>query len=43
VFPRSSGHAEREQLWQLAMILLHVYLFGGSYAAQARSIARRYA
>lgn len=43
VFPRASGHEERKPLWQLAMILLHVYLFGGSYAAQARTIARRYA
>lgn len=42
-FPRAEGHAEREQLWQLAMILLHVYLFGGGYADQARRIARRYA
>ncbi|MGH2959751.1 MAG: fructosamine kinase family protein [Solirubrobacterales bacterium] len=43
VFPRAAGHEEREQLWQLAMILLHVYLFGGSYAGQARAIANRYA
>jgi fructosamine-3-kinase len=43
VFPRADGHAERTQLWQLAMILLHVYLFGGSYTSQARSIAQRYA
>lgn len=43
VFPRASGHEDREQLWQLAMILLHVCLFGGSYVGQARAIARRYA
>jgi fructosamine-3-kinase len=43
VFPRAAGHEEREQLWQLAMILLHVLLFGGSYVAQARGIAKRYA
>ncbi|MBJ7458328.1 MAG: fructosamine kinase family protein [Thermoleophilaceae bacterium] len=43
VFPRAAGHEEREQLWQLAMILLHVYLFGDSYSEQARAIARRYA
>jgi fructosamine-3-kinase len=42
-FPRADGHAEREQLWQLAMILLHVLLFGGAYVSQARSIAARYA
>ncbi|MFT4049792.1 MAG: fructosamine kinase family protein [Solirubrobacterales bacterium] len=43
VFPRADGHAERTELWQLAMILLHVYLFGGSYTTQARMIAQRYA
>jgi fructosamine-3-kinase len=42
VFPRSAGHEQREPLWQLAMILLHVYLFGGSYVAQARQIVARY-
>jgi fructosamine-3-kinase len=42
VFPRAAAHEEREQLWHLAMILLHVCLFGGSYVAQARAIARRY-
>lgn len=43
VFPRAEGHEDRTQLWQLAMILLHVYLFGGSYSAQARAIAQKYA
>jgi fructosamine-3-kinase len=43
VYPRASGHEDRERLWQLAMILLHVYLFGSSYTAQARAIARQYA
>lgn len=42
LFPRADGHSEREPLWQLAMILLHVYLFGGGYAAQARQIIARY-
>jgi fructosamine-3-kinase len=42
VFPRASGYEDREQLWQLAMILLHVLLFGGSYVGQARAIAQRY-
>lgn len=42
VFPRAAGHAERKPLWQLAMILLHVYLFGKSYAEQARTITRHY-
>jgi fructosamine-3-kinase len=43
VFPLAPGHEQRKHLWQLAMILLHVYLFGGSYAGQARTIADRYA
>jgi fructosamine-3-kinase len=42
VFPRAEGHAEREPLWQLAMILLHVYLFGGSYVQQARELTSRF-
>lgn len=42
VLPRADGHAERRELWQLAMILLHVYLFGSSYSARARGIVRRY-
>lgn len=42
VFPRAEGHEERTSLWQLAMILLHVYLFGESYAPRARAIARQY-
>jgi fructosamine-3-kinase len=42
VHPLSPGHEERERLWQLGMILLHVYLFGGGYRAQALSIANDY-
>ncbi|MBJ7332708.1 MAG: fructosamine kinase family protein [Solirubrobacteraceae bacterium] len=42
VFPRAPGHEERKPLWQLAMILLHVYIFGDSYAGQARAIAQKY-
>ena len=41
-FPIADGFSERVPLWQLAMILLHVYLFGGSYEAQAAAIAKRY-
>lgn len=41
-FPLAAGHRRRERLWQLAMILLHVYLFGGGYREQARSIAGDY-
>lgn len=42
VHPLSEGHEDRVPLWQLAMILLHVYLFGGGYEAQAVAIARNY-
>ena len=42
VSPRAAGHEERKQLWQLAMILLHVYLFGGNYVQQARQITASY-
>lgn len=42
VAPLAEGHAEREALWQLGMILLHVYLFGGGYRGQALAIANAY-
>jgi fructosamine-3-kinase len=42
VSPLSEGHSERIVLWQIGMILLHAYLLGGSYGAQAVSMARRY-
>lgn len=42
VFPRAAGHAEREQLWQLAMLLLHVHLFGAGWAARTTALAERY-
>lgn len=42
IAPRAPGHEDRKPLWQLAMILLHVLLFGGAYVTQARSIANRY-
>lgn len=41
-FPIADGFQERVPLWQLAMILLHVFLFGGSYEAQALAIAKQY-
>ena len=41
-FPLAEGHEDRIPLWQLAMILLHVYLFGGSYEQQAVTIAHHY-
>jgi fructosamine-3-kinase len=42
VAPVAPGFEQRKPLWQLAMILLHVYLFGRSYAEQAKQIARGY-
>lgn len=42
VHPLAEGHEERIALWQLAMILLHVYLFGGGYEGQAVAIAKGY-
>lgn len=42
VSPPADGHAGRVQLWQLGMILLHVYLFGGAYRGQALAIAKSY-
>lgn len=43
VHPLADGHQDRVALWQLEIILLHVALFGGAYAQQAISLARRYA
>lgn len=40
--PLAEGWHERTRLWQLAMILLHVYLFGRGYREQALAIARGY-
>ena len=41
-FPPAPGHAERVGLWQLHPVLVHVCLFGGAYAAQARRLVSRY-
>jgi fructosamine-3-kinase len=40
--PLAPGHEERVGLWQLYPVLVHVCLFGGGYAAQARELAGRY-
>ncbi|HEX2856716.1 MAG TPA: fructosamine kinase family protein [Propionibacteriaceae bacterium] len=40
--PLADGWRERVPLMHLHLVLLHVVLFGGGYAAQAASIARRY-
>lgn len=42
VHPLADGHAERVGLWQLAPLLVHVVLFGGSYADAVRRTLRRY-
>ena len=42
VAPLAPGHEERVGLWQLHPLLVHVCLFGGGYAAQARELAARY-
>jgi fructosamine-3-kinase len=41
--PLAEGHEDRVGLWQLFPLLVHTVLFGGGYAAQAESTARRYA
>lgn len=40
--PLADGWQERIALWQLEIVLLHVALFGGSYAGQATALAQRY-
>lgn len=42
VAPLAAGHEERVELMQLYPLLVHVALFGGHYAASARSTMRRY-
>jgi fructosamine-3-kinase len=41
--PLAEGHEDRVGLWQLFPLLVHTVLFGGGYASQAESTARRYA
>lgn len=40
--PLAEGWAERVELYQLAPLLVHAVLFGGSYGAAAERAARRY-
>ncbi len=40
--PLADGSEQRVELWQLAPLLVHAVLFGGSYGASAESAARRY-
>jgi fructosamine-3-kinase len=41
--PLAAGAPERVELYQLAPLLVHAILFGGSYGAAAERAARRYA
>ncbi len=41
--PLAAGREERVELWQLAPLLVHAALFGGSYGAAAERVARAYA
>jgi fructosamine-3-kinase len=41
-FPLAPGHEDRVDLWQLYPLLVHVALFGGGYAGQARAALGRY-
>jgi fructosamine-3-kinase len=43
VAPPAEGWEQRVQLWQLAPLLVHAVLFGGSYPAAAERIALHYA
>jgi fructosamine-3-kinase len=43
VSPLAEGWEERVQLWQLAPLLVHAVLLGGSYPAAAERIALHYA
>jgi fructosamine-3-kinase len=43
IAPLADGWEERVQLWQLAPLLVHAVLFGGSYPAAAERIALHYA
>ena len=40
--PLAAGADERVELYQLAPLLVHAVLFGGSYGAAAERAARRY-
>ena len=43
VSPLAAGWRERVGLHQLHMLIIHAFLFGGSYGAETASVARRYA
>ena len=41
--PLADGWRERVGLHQLHLLIIHAFLFGGSYGAETASVARRYA
>lgn len=43
VSPLADGWRERVGLHQLHMLIIHAFLFGGSYGTETASVARRYA
>ena len=43
VSPLADGWRERVGLHQLHMLIIHAFLFGGSYGSETASVARRYA
>ncbi len=43
IAPLAAGWEQRVELWQLAPLLVHAALFGGSYGGAAERVARRYA
>ncbi|MHB8492930.1 MAG: fructosamine kinase family protein [Solirubrobacteraceae bacterium] len=43
VSPLAAGWEDRVELWQLAPLLVHAALFGGTYGAAVERVARRYA
>jgi fructosamine-3-kinase len=42
VYPLDKGYNERRSLYQLYPLMVHMNLFGGGYAMQVDSVARRY-
>ncbi|MDG5766780.1 fructosamine kinase family protein [Balneolales bacterium ANBcel1] len=41
-WPMASGFSQRQDIYNLYPLLVHVNLFGGSYASQAESVIRRF-
>jgi fructosamine-3-kinase len=41
-FPKVGGESERNDIYQLYYLLVHLNLFGGSYKASVKNILGRY-